>query len=138
MQDAPRRRENTIRIFYLPAFLAILPSDMDPATNSRQKMDWHKSRTLARLRLVAILEGISFLALLFVAMPLKYWYQDPYWVQKIGMVHGWLFVLYVVLLVLAHFQYKWSFGKTTLGFVLSLLPFGTFYAERKLFIDDKL
>lgn len=111
---------------------------MNQTPDSRQKMDWHKSRTLARLRLIAVLEGISFLALLFVAMPIKYFMNDPFWVQKIGMVHGWLFVLYVVLLALAHFQYKWTFAKTTLGFVLSLVPFGTFYAERKLFIDDKL
>lgn len=93
---------------------------------------------MARLRLVAILEGISFLALLFVAMPIRHFYNDPYWVAKIGMLHGWLFILYVVMLALAHFQYKWSYGKTFLGFALSFLPFGTFYAERKLFIDDKL
>jgi integral membrane protein len=92
-----------------------------------------RANTLPRLRLVAILEGISFLVLLFIAMPLKYFYQQPEMVQKVGMLHGWLFVLYVVLLLLAHYQFKWEWKKTALGFILSLLPFGTFYAERKMF-----
>jgi len=90
-------------------------------------------KTLQRLRIVAILEGISFLILLFVAMPLKYLYNQPEMVKKIGMLHGWLFVLYILLLALAHYQLKWTWFKTGLGFVLSLVPFGTFYAERKMF-----
>lgn len=90
-------------------------------------------KTLKRLRLIAILEGISYLVLLFVAMPLKYMAGDPRAVQLVGMLHGWLFVLYCLLLVLAHFQCKWNWGKTILGFVLSFIPFGTFYAEKKMF-----
>ena len=91
------------------------------------------SKTLQRLRIVAILEGISFLILLFIAMPLKYFYGQPEMVQKIGMLHGWLFVLYVLLLALAHYQLKWAWSKTLLGFILSFVPLGTFYAERKMF-----
>jgi integral membrane protein len=44
--------------------------------------------------------------------------------------------LYVALLLLAAYQFKWSWSKTFLGFVLSLIPFGTFYAERKMFKDE--
>jgi len=92
-----------------------------------------KSKTLPRLRLIAVLEGISFLVLLFIAMPLKYFYNQPEMVKKVGMIHGWLFVLYVVLLALAHYQFKWTLTKTFIGFVLSFVPFGTFYAEREMF-----
>jgi integral membrane protein len=95
-----------------------------------------KNNTLSRLRLIAILEGISFLVLLFIAMPLKYFYQQPEMVRKVGMLHGWLFVLYVALLLLAAYQFKWTWSKTILGFVLSLIPFGTFYAERKMFQNE--
>jgi len=91
------------------------------------------SKTLQRLRIVAVLEGISFLVLLFIAMPLKYMYGQPEMVKKIGMLHGWLFVLYVLLLALAHYQLKWTWFKTGLGFILLFVPFGTFYAERKMF-----
>jgi len=90
-------------------------------------------KTLQRLRLIAILEGISYLVLLFVAMPLKYFWDQPEMVKKVGMLHGWLFVLYLILLALAHYQNKWSWLKTFWGFVLSFVPFGTFYAERKMF-----
>ncbi len=91
------------------------------------------SNTLKRLRLVAILEGISYLALVFVAMPMKYLQNDTSLMRPAGMLHGWLFVLYVLLLLQAHFQLRWGFRMTALNFILSLLPFGTFYAERKYF-----
>jgi integral membrane protein len=105
------------------------PNDIKPELNIQKD----PSKTLQRLRIVAILEGISFIILVFVAMPLKYFYGEPEMVKKIGMLHGWLFVLYVLLLALAHYQLKWTWFKTGLGFVLSLVPFGTFYAERKMF-----
>ena len=89
------------------------------------------SLTLRRLRLVGILEGISYLFLLFVAMPLKYMWGDPVWVQKIGMLHGLLFILYVVLLALGKYQLRFSWNATFWMFVLSLVPFGTFYSDVK-------
>lgn len=90
-------------------------------------------KTLSKLRLIAILEGISYLALLGIAMPMKYWFQDAGLIRPVGMLHGWLFVLYVLLLLLAHYQCRWGWKITLLGFILSLLPFGTFYAEKKYF-----
>jgi integral membrane protein len=92
-----------------------------------------KEKVLAQLRLVAILEGISYLALLFIAMPMKYIFADVRLMQPVGMLHGLLFVLYVLLLLVASLQNKWGIGLIFKGFVLSLLPFGTFYAEKKLF-----
>jgi integral membrane protein len=101
--------------------------------NQNTEISKAQSTTLKRLRLIAILEGISYLVLLFIAMPLKYFWGLPEMVKKIGMVHGWLFVLYVLLLALAHYQMKWPWSKTILGFILSFIPFGTFYAEKKMF-----
>lgn len=91
------------------------------------------STVLGRLRLVAILEGISFLVLLGIAMPLKYYADTPGPVRVVGMLHGVLFVLYVMLLIQATFTYKWTPWKAVLGFIASLVPFGTFYADKKLF-----
>lgn len=88
-------------------------------------------KTLQRFRLIGILEAISYLVLLFFAMPMKYVWGDPFWVQKFGMLHGWLFVLYMVLLVMLKYQTRISPKLTFWLFVLSLLPFGTFYADWK-------
>jgi integral membrane protein len=89
--------------------------------------------TLGRLRIIAFLEGISFLVLLGIAMPLKYMASYPGPVRVVGMIHGILFVGYVIFLALTYFEYRWSFWKTTLAFVASLVPFGTFYADKKWF-----
>ncbi len=52
----------------------------------------------------------------------------------VGMAHGVLFILYVLLLLQVTLQYKWSFYKASLAFLVSLVPFGTFWAEKKLFV----
>ena len=90
------------------------------------------STTLGRFRLIAIIEGISYLVLLFIAMPLKYMADMPMAVKITGSVHGFLFVVFMVFLLLARVQYKWSFGKATLAFLSSLIPFGTFVFDRKI------
>ena len=90
---------------------------------------------LLLLRIFAFFEGISFLLLLGVAMPMKYAYDDPSLVKSIGMAHGILFVLYVLFLLLAHFQYKWKLLITIKAFIASFIPFGTFYADKKWFRD---
>lgn len=51
----------------------------------------------------------------------------------VGMAHGVLFVAYCIYVVIAWVQYKWSFGKAFLAGIASLLPFGTFVADVKLF-----
>lgn len=90
------------------------------------------SSSLGRFRFIAFIEGCSYLLLGFT-MVLKYQYNMPKPNYIVGMAHGVLFMLYVVLLVQVGLQYKWSFWKMTLAFIASLLPFGTFYADLKLF-----
>ena len=89
--------------------------------------------SLGRLRIVAILEGISFLILLGIAMPLKYIAGIPEVVRVVGMAHGVLFVLYVILLIQVAIEKSWSFKKSILAFIASFIPFGTFYADAKWF-----
>jgi integral membrane protein len=91
------------------------------------------SSTLGRLRIVGFLEGLSFLVLLGIAMPLKYLAGQPEAVRMVGMAHGLLFVLYVLLVIMATIEHGWSFKKAVLAFLASLVPFGTFYADKKLF-----
>ena len=89
--------------------------------------------SLGRLRLIGFLEGVSLLVLLGIAMPLKYLAGQPTAVRYVGMAHGLLFVAYVLLLIVVAIERRWSFGKTALALVASVVPFGTFWAERRLF-----
>ncbi|GAA4314313.1 DUF3817 domain-containing protein [Nibribacter koreensis] len=94
------------------------------------------STTLDRFRSIAIIEGISFLLLLIIAMPMKYMMGIPEPVKYMGWAHGVLFVLFVALLLQVWIQYKWSFWKVTLAFISSLIPFGTFYLDKKIARDE--
>ena len=87
---------------------------------------------LGRLRIVAFIEGCSFLLLGFT-MILKYKYAMPQPNYAVGLAHGILFVLYVGLLVQVAFLHKWSLLKMFWAFLASLIPFGTFYADKVLF-----
>ncbi|MBX2888303.1 MAG: DUF3817 domain-containing protein [Ferruginibacter sp.] len=82
-------------------------------------------RLLNRFRWVAIIEGISYLILLFIAMPLKYYAGMPEVVLYMGWVHGAFFMLFLALLISVWGDRKWSAAKAFLAFIASLLPFGT-------------
>lgn len=88
---------------------------------------------IGRLRVLAFIEGISFLVILFVTMPLKYIWQYPQPNKIFGMLHGVLFVLYVLAVLLLAILQNWSFKKTFLALLASVIPFGTFWADKKLF-----
>ena len=90
------------------------------------------SHTIGRLRLTGLLEGLSFIILLAVAMPLKYLAGKPEMVSIVGMAHGVLFVLYIFLSLVAKFEYPWSWKKMFSLWVASVVPFGTFYADYKV------
>ena len=91
--------------------------------------------SLGRLRIIAALEGISLLILLGIAMPLKYMAGIPEVVRVVGMAHGILFVLYVILLIQVAIERDWSWKKSILSFFASFVPFATFYADAKWFRD---
>jgi len=73
------------------------------------------------------------LALVGVAVPLKYILGDPYWVKVIGPVHGLLFLLFVINTLSVGVEYGWKFGTTTWKVLVAcVVPFGTFYIDRKI------
>ena len=80
---------------------------------------------------ISILEGISFLVLLLIAMPLKYIWDAPQMVQVVGMAHGILFVAYVLGAFLLFKPLGWNLKTLALICVSSVLPFGPFYVEKK-------
>ena len=94
------------------------------------------STPLGRLRVVGFLEGISFLVLLGIAMPLKYMWDMPQAVQTVGMAHGILFILYVLGVLQVRTEKEWNFRVTLLALIASVLPFGTFVADAKLFKEE--
>lgn len=95
-------------------------------------MDLLKTQ-IGRLRVIGFIEGVSFLLILFVTMPLKYYAEMPGPNKVIGMVHGLLFVLYVLAVVQSKIEYNWPLKKTALALLASIVPFGTFWADAKLF-----
>ena len=90
------------------------------------------STPLGRLRVVGIAEGLSFLVLLGVAMPLKYMAGMPMAVRVVGSIHGGLFLVYLVVLLVAWLDRGWSVWRALALFVASVVPFGPFVAERSL------
>ncbi len=87
---------------------------------------------LGRLRLVAWIEGVTYL-LLFITMPLKYILNIPEPNYIIGMAHGVFFIIYIGLVIQVSYKDKWNWRITFYALIASLLPFGTFYAENKWF-----
>ena len=77
-------------------------------------------------------EGASFLLLLGVAMPLKYLAGQPLAVRVVGMAHGVLFLLFLAALWRAADAHGWPRRHVVLGVIASLVPFGTFWFERRL------
>lgn len=88
-----------------------------------------KNDTFSRFRIISIIEGLSYLILVFIAMPLKYMFDYPMAVKVVGMSHGVLFILFFVALVMAMNRYKWKFLGFQL-FVYSLIPFGFILIEK--------
>lgn len=90
------------------------------------------SNSLGRFRLTALLEGISFLLLLGIAMPLKYIWAWPWAVKYLGWAHGLLFVMYILTLVQVATEKEWKFTKVLIALAAGLFPFGTFWFDRTL------
>lgn len=90
------------------------------------------SPSVRRLLLVGIAEGISFLFLLGIAMPMKRLAGQPLFVTYGGWAHGILFILFLMTIFQAWSDRAISFKQAVLAFVASLLPFGPFVLDRRL------
>ncbi len=90
---------------------------------------------ISQFRLIAILEGISFLSL-GITMALKYAADMPLPNKIVGYAHGILFIFYMVWLYLNFIDRKWSLGKVFILFLASLIPFGTFWADKKILAKE--
>ncbi|MDQ3295860.1 MAG: DUF3817 domain-containing protein [Myxococcota bacterium] len=89
-----------------------------------------RSASLGRFRVISVLEGISYVALLAVAMPLKYLAGRPLPVTIVGGIHGGLFVLFVIALLAAARAHRWSLRAIAIAMIAALLPLGAFWLER--------
>ena len=83
-------------------------------------------------RKTALIEGISYLILLFIAMPLKYFFNIPDAVKYFGWIHGVLFLVFFVVLIMASIKYRWSLLRIGIYLIGSVLPFVPFYLDKKL------
>lgn len=88
------------------------------------------SSALRNFIYVSRAEAVSYLVLLGIAMPLKYFADIPMAVKVVGWAHGILFMAYMWLLLVVAYRMKWDVVKIILGFIASLLPFGPFFFER--------
>ena len=82
-------------------------------------------------RLIAFLEGVSYILLLLIAVPIKYLLNEAFYVKILGMPHGILFILYILFSIIAKIKYNWNFRKFLVISISSLVPFGTFYIDKK-------
>lgn len=92
---------------------------------------------LSRLRVIGDVEGVSYLVLLFIAMPLKYLAGMPQAVRVVGSIHGFLFVAFVVALLDVWRRVGWPPGKVFPAFLSSLVPFGTFFLSRQIRKEER-
>jgi integral membrane protein len=87
-------------------------------------------KDIQRFLQVGHAEGISYLVLLGIAMPLKYFFDMPQAVRLVGSLHGILFVAFMFMIAWLVVQKKMTLLGAVKAFVLSLVPFGTFYLKR--------
>jgi integral membrane protein len=88
--------------------------------------------SLGRFRLISLLEGISFVALLAIAMPLKYAAGDPEPVAILGRIHGGLFVVFALALLAVATEHRWRPRASGIAMLAAIVPLGAFWLERQL------
>ncbi|MDF1862905.1 MAG: DUF3817 domain-containing protein [Verrucomicrobiales bacterium] len=91
-----------------------------------------RSSNIDRLRLSSLLDGVSYLVLLGIAMPLKYMADMPMTVRIVGSLHGLFFLGLCLFLLVALVRKQLSFGWCVIVFVCALIPFAPFFLDRKL------
>jgi integral membrane protein len=95
-------------------------------------------KPLQVLRKIGIAEGVSFLVLLLISMPLKYYFGFPMAVKYTGWVHGLLFISYVSLAYYVKETCNWPVKKFLLAFAAAFLPLGTFLFDKQLKKEEEL
>ena len=88
--------------------------------------------SLGQFRIVSFAEGVSYVLLLFIAMPLKYMAGMPMAVSVVGSLHGFLFVVFIAALLRAAMDCNWRITRVLVAFIASVIPFGAFWLERSL------
>jgi integral membrane protein len=91
-----------------------------------------KKNPVPLLRTVGLIEGVSFLILLTVAMPLKYFAGYPGAVKVVGWAHGVLFVIFCAVLLHTTIVARWPIGRGAIAFIAALLPFGPFVLDSRM------
>ncbi len=87
---------------------------------------------LTRYRVMAYATGVMLLLLVFVAMPMKYIGHDERGVQIVGTLHGWLYLVYLIVAFMLAYRLRWPVGRTILLLLAGTIPFASFVAERKV------
>jgi integral membrane protein len=95
-------------------------------------MNAEQTKWARRFKWISLVEGVSFIVLLFIAMPLKYVFEMPKAVTYVGWVHGILFILYIYTVFPTASKLKWGFSRTFFALMASILPFGPFIFDRNL------
>ena len=92
---------------------------------------------IGRLRIIAFIEGLSFLLLLGVAMPLKYFAGMPAAVKTVGWIHGLLFVLYLIAVAEVAVARRWTLAQILGALAAAVIPFGTFVLDARLRREER-
>jgi integral membrane protein len=104
--------------------------------HSKAARSWDSA--IGQLRICGVAEGISFLLLMGIAMPLKYAFDYPQAVTWVGWAHGILFIAYCLMLLKCLLQKQISFGQSVLGLIAALLPFGPFFMDRSFANGERI
>ena len=100
-------------------------------------MNQEQIKTSKQIRSIGIAEGISYLILLSIAMPLKYLAHIPEAVKIVGWLHGVLFIAFIWAIFQGKTKLNWNLGLMATAFIASLIPFGTFWLDKKLKAEEK-
>jgi len=94
---------------------------------------------IGRLRILGFLESLSLLVLVFIAVPLKYFFEDSSLVKTMGPIHGGLFLLFIFNTLSVGVEQRWKFSQITWKVLLAcIVPFGTFYIDHKILAKTPL
>ena len=88
-------------------------------------------KTFSWFRKIAFAEGVSFLVLLLIAMPLKYFANYPKAVTVVGSLHGGLFVAFIAMAYFIKEKNSKDWGWLIKAFLASIIPFGTFIMDKQ-------